>query len=122
MNLILFFGISIWGLTAFIAVAVVCYIIDIITNLVYGIKLIDEVLGFGLVIYGVLEIVILFIFWKMGFPLRGILITNTVMGIIGGVVLSVMDYQNQESPVFDIIRFVILNVIGIFLFIHNEFI
>ncbi len=109
MNLFLFLGISIWGLTAFAVLTIIFYILEIAMNIVVGV-----LGGWSNFIWAIIKIIILIIFWKAGFPIQAILITSIVLYGIGSIGVVADPIGGGVNIALEI-----LNLIGMFLFVHN---
>ncbi len=108
MNLFYFLVCNVLGLTAFAKAVVIFMILLIIYN--FAILKITGA-GVGGVIIGIIRIIALILFIKLGFPITGILIFNLLLSILAS-------FSVFADPIVGVINIIelVLNIIGMILF------
>lgn len=109
MNLFLYWACKIFSISAFVKLAAIFMIIEIISNI--GLTFTGS---WSSAVFAVIKIIVLVVFFKTGFPINAVLITYLVIYGIGCIAVF-------ADPIGGAINIVveILNIIGMVLFHAN---
>lgn len=120
MNLLLYWGNSIWGIEFFGWIVLGVFGIDILFSLLIVLKEHDA-LG-AMVIALVIDVILYVIFRFLHFPVKGTIITLLIIHIINAIISYFSDFEDGDREIGVLILpilYVIGDIIGMVLFFKN---